>query len=721
MPSGAQALRLAVRKIGIIDQEGKKTRGKFYGQILSDGRELAFDRLIIRDPRERIIYVDQNPVRPNPPILPEEPPSGTDDTLQWPDDPNGLHGGDPFIGEKEEVSSTFTIDHHFTGLKQVPVKVKRHTIKVERSGRGSRKNNTGFGKKASKFDKQFTNSDGAPVKGLWRFRQKMTRETDRLGTGQKLFLPVDDITDGSVQKPWVFRYKDVRNWWLNSHYERRAAIELTSPTKWQPKSKPVWFTEVGCPAIHHGANQPNVFSDPKSTESKIPYFSNGSRDDLMQRNYLEALINYWKNPQLNPVSEVYNATMIDTDLISVWAWDARPFPDFPARKSVWSDGDNWNIGHWLTGRMGLMPISYIVEDLSRQTRLFNVDVTGLNGVLQGYHIDRPMSARAALTPLMEILNLELSEHSGHLVFQSPDHSPIHIFDDTDLELSLITPIQFTKADPDQALRDVRVHFIDASNDYQLGSVSARDRTAETVRISDLRLPLVMDQNYASFLAEQQLETHHLAMQSLSIQMSALSTLSFHVGDKMKFKDYAGVWRLDNLEIGDIASLSLTRVQDEARAQVFGNTPNVNAQPIFQGRPVCFAFDIPGPYNGPLIGVLMTPFETSEVIGPDETINANTELRLGALLTDLKAGHVGRWDRANRFELYMPNGRFSALGDLALLNGDNKFAVETKTGWEVLQIRDMELIGPDRYKCQTLLRGLDGSDADMMPRIRAGAV
>jgi len=115
--------------------------------------------------------------------------------------------------------------------------------------------------------------------------------------------------------------------------------------------------------------------------------------------------------------------------MSVWAWDARPFPDFPARETVWSDGENWQIGHWLTGRMGLMPISYVVEDLSRGAGVDSFDVTALNGVLQGYHIDRPMSARAALTPLMDILNLELSERGGELVFQSLENGVITILDD----------------------------------------------------------------------------------------------------------------------------------------------------------------------------------------------------------------------------------------------------------------------------------------------------
>lgn len=191
LPSGAQALRLAVRKISILDPEGRKGRGKFYSQIISDGRELAFDKLIIRDPRERRIMVgpaidEDDPQEPTPP--------GTDDILQWPIDPNdNLHGGDPSIGEKEEISSAFTIDHHFTGLKQVPVNVRRPTIKVGKRGRKRAGENGSSRRSKPKFEKQFTSSGGAPVKGLWRFRPKMTSEENRLGTGQKLFLPVDVI------------------------------------------------------------------------------------------------------------------------------------------------------------------------------------------------------------------------------------------------------------------------------------------------------------------------------------------------------------------------------------------------------------------------------------------------------------------------------------------------------------------------------------------------
>src|SRR5690606_28283230 len=95
------------------------------------------------------------------------------------------------------------------------------------------------------------------------------------------------ITDGAG-KPWVFRYKDIESWWLNPHYNRPGGIESAVPTAWVPQSKPFWFLEIGCPAVDKGANQPNVFVDPKSSESAVPYFSRGTRDDLMQRRYLRA-------------------------------------------------------------------------------------------------------------------------------------------------------------------------------------------------------------------------------------------------------------------------------------------------------------------------------------------------------------------------------------------------------------------------------------------------
>ena len=141
------------------------------------------------------------------------------------------------------------------------------------------------------------------------------------------------ITDG-LGKPWMYRVKDLWNWWASAHYERVGGVELGSPTDWTPQSKPIWLTELGVPAVDKGANQPSVFPDPKSSESGAPYFSNGSRDDLIQRRALEAVLARF-DPAFgasladNPLSPVYGGRMLDISGLHLWTWTRGRIPRFP--------------------------------------------------------------------------------------------------------------------------------------------------------------------------------------------------------------------------------------------------------------------------------------------------------------------------------------------------------------------------------------------------------
>ncbi len=165
------------------------------------------------------------------------------------------------------------------------------------------------------------------------------------------------ISDGAYGKPWVFRYKDIRNWWLNRHYNRIGGVERAEATAWVPQSKPFWFMECGCPAVDKGSNQPNVFVDPKSSESALPYYSLGLCDDGIQRRHLHSLLRYYDSADSgfsenrNPVSTVYGGRMVQTDRIFLYTWDARAYEVFPIRADIWSDADNWTLGQWLTGRI----------------------------------------------------------------------------------------------------------------------------------------------------------------------------------------------------------------------------------------------------------------------------------------------------------------------------------------------------------------------------------
>ena len=106
------------------------------------------------------------------------------------------------------------------------------------------------------------------------------------------------------------------------------------------------LTEFGCGAIDKGSNQPNEFSDPKSSTSGTPYYSTGVRDDMNQRVCLEAMLAHYNN-----------SPMLSTANMSAWCWDARPFPQFPTLINIWGDSGNYATGQWLEGRVAGVSIA----------------------------------------------------------------------------------------------------------------------------------------------------------------------------------------------------------------------------------------------------------------------------------------------------------------------------------------------------------------------------
>ncbi|MEW9837857.1 baseplate multidomain protein megatron, partial [Mesorhizobium marinum] len=232
------------------------------------------------------------------------------------------------------------------------------------------------------------------------------------------------ITDGAFGKPWVFRCKDLKGWWSSLHHDRIGGAEMATPTAWVPQSKPIFLTELGCPATDKGPNQPNVFSDPKSAESTLPHFSSGGRSDLAQQSFLAAHHRYWDptapgfEAAANPASSLFAGRMVDPRRLYVWAWDARPYPAFPLRSERWSDHGNWHYGHWLNGRLANPTTGELINAILADHGLPPASVDGAGGTVQGYVIDAPGSARSAIEALADLFGLAVLETPSGLAFRS---------------------------------------------------------------------------------------------------------------------------------------------------------------------------------------------------------------------------------------------------------------------------------------------------------------
>ncbi|GJD95724.1 hypothetical protein OCOJLMKI_2938 [Methylobacterium iners] len=232
------------------------------------------------------------------------------------------------------------------------------------------------------------------------------------------------ITDGAYEKPWIYRAKDLVAWWSNPHVERDGGVEARA-TAWVPGSKPIWLTEIGVPAVDKGTNGPNVFLDPKSSENAAPPLSRGGRDDLIQMRGLSAILSRFDAalPGFaqadNPVSPLYDGRMVPADWIFVWCWDARPFPAFPDLDTVWADAPNCAIGHWIGGRVEGLELDCLIAAILADLGITVPAEITASAFLDGYVLDRPLSARAALEPLATLFGLDVSAVAGRLRIRSP--------------------------------------------------------------------------------------------------------------------------------------------------------------------------------------------------------------------------------------------------------------------------------------------------------------
>ena len=101
------------------------------------------------------------------------------------------------------------------------------------------------------------------------------------------------------------------------HYERVGGVELATPTAGCRKAKPIWLTEARLSRRSTRApTSRTCFPIRNRPDGGLPHFSNGARDDLIQRRYLEAILVGFRSGDgatrsRNPVSSVYGGRMVE--------------------------------------------------------------------------------------------------------------------------------------------------------------------------------------------------------------------------------------------------------------------------------------------------------------------------------------------------------------------------------------------------------------------------
>lgn len=549
------------------------------------------------------------------------------------------------------------------------------------------------------------------------------------------------ISDG-LGKPWTFRFKDLVSWWSNSHTNRIGGIEAASPTSWVPRSKPFWFMEIGCPAVDKGANQPNVFLDPKSSESFLPHFSVGARDDFIQRRLVQAFTEAYDPSHpgfvstLNPISPVYGGRMVDPARIHVYCWDARPYPAFPNRVRLWGDGANWPLGHWLNGRVASLPLPSLVARILADYGFDDFDVRGLSGSVTGFVIDRIMSAREALQPLELAGFFDAVESEGRIAFRSRGRdAPAMVLTPDDLvETSTGADLlSITRAQETDLPAAAKLTYLSAA-DYDQAVAQSQRQSGASRRVSSASLPLVLEPEQAAAIAETWLFETWAAREKAAFVLPP-STLGLEPGDVVEVATGARRHAVRITEVSDhghrrIEALSI----DPDLYRPFPSRARpVDEDPLpVAGAPLVMMLDVPPgadtAAHAGLVAVAQDPwpgtiaiYRSPEPAGFGLVALAPRPAATGLTETALRPGPLWYVDRVGTLDVTLDRGSLRSVTRLQLLGGANTAAIEVAPAvWEVIQFETAALTAPGCYRLQGLLRGQRGTEQFTSATIPAGA-
>ena len=410
-------------------------------------------------------------------------------------------------------------------------------------------------------------------------------------------------------------------------------------------------------------------------------------------------------------------------------------PAFPENTALWSDGSNWQTGHWVNGRLGAATAADVIAAVLADHGFQGGDVARVSGDLGGYVQSEQASARDVLEPLMAALQIDAVEDGAKLRFRSrmkQASQPRDIAVLADLDGQAL--IEETRGHDSDFGGEAILDRFDPENAFERTTARSRRVSPANERVLRLALPGVMHDGAAASAVEDALRDHQVSRRSVRFSLSP-AALAVEPGDVVTFADGpAGGFIVGRIEDGAARSV-------EARAFVpsSGGRPVQPSKPIVPPRrpsdgfsPVVHLMDLPQYEAGnassfargavfarPWRVVTLSSSATTE--GYQARVRLGQPAQTGVLAGPLGAGVTGRFDALHALTLNLHFGGLSSAGRLAVLNGRNRVAILASNGvWEIIGFQSAEEISAGRWRLTKLLRGLHGTTDAMLAGSASGA-
>jgi hypothetical protein len=425
--------------------------------------------------------------------------------------------------------------------------------------------------------------------------------------------------------------------------------------------------------------------------------------------------------------------MVDMDHAYLWAWDARPYPWFPALTDTWSDGDNYRLGHWVTGRAALRSLASVVTEICGRAGLTDIDTHELHGIVRGYAPGDVGEARAMLQPLMLALGFDAAEREGSVVFRSRGIARTSSLDPQLFAVTREVPGDkvLTRGAPEETAARILLTHVDADGNFDARTAGAGTPRAMVRSVSRSELPLALTSDEAVEITERWVAEARVARDKLRFALPP-GGLQIGAGDFVVLEG-AGRFRIDAVEDAGARLFDAVRVEPGIYRPAEYPAAPIRLNPVAAPLPVEATFlDLPllsGTEDpvAPYVAVSANPWARTAVYSSSDgqTFALDAVVERGAVVgeteTELPAARPGVWDRGAPLRVRLYGGAFASATDLAVLNGANAVAIGDGAGeWEIFQFARAELLDQKLWGLSRLLRGQCGTDGLMPPAWPAGS-
>lgn len=520
----------------------------------------------------------------------------------------------------------------------------------------------------------------------------------------------------------AYALKNIAWWWGNAHTQPGGGTSA-----WVPGAKPIWFTELGFPSVDGAANEPNVFYDPASFDGGLPRFSRGGMDIRAQRIGLLASLKQWKDSPM-------------VERIFLWTWDARPYPEWPDRLDVWSDGSLWAYGHWLQGKLNTSHLGALVSDLCLRAGLRpeQIDTSVLDTPVDGFILTEAQSVRQAIESLQAAYFFDLIESGTVLRAQFRKDAPeLSVTPDTllcigDEEANPGQPaLMLTRTQSLELPARVEVQYLSRSRAFDtcLQRASAPFAPEQNALQNDslnLGLPLCLSDAQSAEISRSTLNQAWRQRTQVALHLPIAACATLEPGDRLTVaSDTPLRLRVAKTQLMAGGRLAVDAVEDDPSLYPVGVLSD-DAASVPQPLPpnpgtAAMLFDLPAfPGDGAqdlflsaALSATSAGWRGAELLrdrsggqAPISLGRSAHSATVGTALGVLAAARACVMDLASSVTVLMRNqAALASVSDEALRDGANAAVL----GGEVLQFGHADSLGGGQYRLSRLYRGRLGTE------------